>query len=309
MRRMKQRPFWPLMILIILAVAAVVSMQPQKRGTASLTPSNSPERRNQLTVYYLDVGQGDSEFIELPDGRSMLIDAGNPENGGQIARFLDTQSIKKIDYLVATHPHADHIGGMPQVVQSIDIGSVYMPKVSATSRTFENLLSSIQKKGLQIQTARAGVTLLDRGDLKAVLVAPVGSGYNDLNQYSAVIKLSYDNTSFLFMGDAGAQSEKEITADVRADVLKVGHHGSDTASTEAFLKRVSPRYAVIEVGKDNSYGHPAESTLKKLRRIGAEIYRTDEDGTIKIQSDGNNITVEEHVPGMEEADASMRPAA
>lgn len=150
---------------------------------------------------------------------------------------------------------------------------------------------------------------MDRGDLKAVLVAPVGSGYNDLNQYSAVIKLSYDNTSFLFMGDAGAQSEKEITADVRADVLKVGHHGSDTASTEAFLKRVSPRYAVIEVGKDNSYGHPAESTLKKLRRIGAEIYRTDEDGTIKIQSDGNNITVEEHVPGMEEADASMRPAA
>ncbi|WP_411677584.1 ComEC/Rec2 family competence protein [Caproicibacter sp.] len=306
---MKQRSFWALTILIVLAVAAVISMQPQKGVTAGLTSPKPSERRNELSVYYLDVGQGDSEFIELPDGRNMLIDAGNPENGGQITRFLDTQSIKKIDYLVATHPHADHIGGMSRVVQSVDIGSVYMPKVSATSKTFENLLSSIQKKGLQIQTARAGVTLLDRGDLKAVLVAPVGSGYNDLNQYSAVIKLSYDNTSFLFMGDAGAQSEKEITADVHADVLKVGHHGSDTASTEAFLKRVSPRYAVIEVGKDNSYGHPAESTLKKLRRIGAETYRTDEDGTIKIQSDGNNITVEKHVPGMEEADAPMRPAA
>ena len=137
------------------------------------------------------------------------------------------------------------------------------------------------------------------------MLAPVGDKYDDLNQYSAVVKLTYGETSFLFTGDAGAESEKQITVDVKADVLKVGHHGSDTSTTEDFLRRVSPEYAVIEVGKDNSYGHPAESTLRKLRDVGAKIYRTDEDGTVRMISDGTGITVETQ----KEGESSARPAA
>lgn len=248
-------------------------------------------------------------MIELPNGQNMLIDAGNPENGSEINQFLEEQDIDKLDYLVATHPHADHIGGMAEVVNAVDIGSVYMPKVSTTSKTFENLLSAISQEGLSIKTAKAGVELFHQDNLKAVMVAPVSTKYSDLNQYSAVIKLTYGDTSFLFTGDAGAESEKEITADISADVLKVGHHGSDTSSTQSFLNHVSPKYAVIEVGKDNTYGHPGSTTLKKLEQMGTKIYRTDEGGTILIQSDGTNITVETHIPGMDDQDDAMKAAA
>lgn len=305
----RNKSFWSWIVLIVaVIVAAALHSMPSAQEGEEKTNS-SPSSSEILNVYYLDVGQGDSELIELPNGQTMLIDAGNPENGGQINHFLEEQDIDTIDYLVATHPHADHIGGMAEVVSAVEIGSVYMPKVSTTSKTFENLLSTISQEGLSIKTAKAGVELFHQDDLKAVMVAPVGSKYSDLNQYSAVIKLTYGNTSFLFTGDAGEESEKEITADVSADVLKVGHHGSDTSSTQAFLNRVSPKYAVIEVGKDNTYGHPAELTLKKLEQMGTKIYRTDEDGTILFQSDGTNITVKTHISGMEAQDSSMKSAA
>ena len=307
MKNNRKKSFLPLLAILLTAAALYIwpSLQEEEAPQTSSVDSSS----SLLNVYYLDVGQGDSELIELPDGRNMLIDAGNAENGSQINHFLQEQSIDKIDYLVATHPHADHIGGMAEVVQAVDIGSVYMPKVSTNSKTFENLISTIEQKGLKISTAKAGVTLFDQGNLKAVLVAPVGTKYTDLNQYSAVIQLVYGDTSFLFTGDAGAESEKQITADIHADVLKVGHHGSDTSSTKSFLERVSPKYAVIEVGEDNKYGHPDATTLKKLKDIGAEIYRTDEDGTIRIQSDGENITVEKHIPGMNDEDTGTKQAA
>lgn len=262
------------------------------QSTTATTTVPAPESGANLKVHYIDVGQGDSEFLELPNGQTMLIDAGNPENGSQIVNYIKGLGHSKIDYLMATHPHSDHIGGMATVVNSLGIGKIYMPKVSTTTKTFEDLLLAIQKKGLKINTAKAGVNLFKSGNLNADIIAPVNITGDDLNQYSAVIMLTYGDNKFLFMGDAGEPSETQITAAVKADVLKVGHHGSNTATSQAFLNKVHPKYAVIEVGKGNSYGHPTAATLSKLQNIGATIYRTDNDGTIIFTSDAKTITID-----------------
>jgi competence protein ComEC len=247
---------------------------------------------DKLKVHYIDVGQGDSEFIELPDGKTMLIDAGNPENGQDVVNYIKGLGHSNIDYLIATHPHADHIGGMTTVVNGLSIGKIYMPKVAQITKVYENLLLAIKSKGLTVNTAKAGINILKIGSLNIDMIAPVDTLYSDINDYSAVIKITYGSNSFLFMGDAQALSEGQITANVKADVLKVGHHGSNTSTSSKFLSRVSPKYAVIEVGKGNSYGHPASATLIKLQNIGAQVYRTDESGTITITSDGKNITID-----------------
>lgn len=260
--------------------------------TSVVSTSQTIHADSKLKVHYIDVGQGDSEFLELPNGQTMLIDAGNPENGSQIISYIKNLGHNRIDYLIATHPHADHIGGMATIVNGLDIGKVYMPKVSTTTKTFEGLLTAIQNKGLKVNTAKAGLSLLKDDNLNIDMIAPVGSSYDDLNQYSAVIKVTYGDNKFLFMGDAGNDSEAQITADVSANVLKVGHHGSNTATSQTFLNKVRPKYAVIEVGKGNSYGHPTAATLQKLQNIGATIYRTDNDGTIVFTSDAKTITID-----------------
>lgn len=252
----------------------------------------TPTAGAKLKIHFINVGQGDSEFIELPNGQTMLIDAGNPENGSQIVSYIKSLGYSKIDTLVATHPHADHIGGMAEVVNDLNIGKIYMPKVTTTTKTYEGLLTAIQSKGLKVNTAKSGINLSSDGNLNIDMIAPVGTSYDDLNQYSAVIKISYGDNTFLFMGDAGNTSEAQITDDVKADVLKVGHHGSNTATSASFLKKVSPKYAVIEVGAGNSYGHPTAATLSKLQNIGATIYRTDKDGTIIFTSDAKTITID-----------------
>lgn len=257
----------------------------------SLTESNTSSNSGKLVSHYIDVGQGDSEFIELPDGTTMLIDAGTADYGETVVDYIKDLGYKKIDYLIGTHPHADHIGGMQKVVKSFDIGSVYMPKASTNTKTYENLLTEIKNKGLKIKTAKAGVSIISENDLKVDILAPNSSKYDELNNYSAVVKITYKNNKFLYTGDAEKLSEDEIKADVSADVIKVGHHGSTSSSSKNFVKNVSPKYAVICVGKDNTYGHPKDSIIKRWENIGAKILRTDEDGSITITSDGKNISV------------------
>ncbi|MDU7338623.1 MAG: ComEC/Rec2 family competence protein [Clostridium sp.] len=297
---------------------SVVSSQADKKlvstsgvpATPVEQPTPAPKEGAKLNVHYIDVGQGDSEFLELPNGQTMLIDAGNPDNGKQIVDYIKGLGYSKIDYLIATHPHADHIGGMATVVNGVDIGKVYMPKASSNTRTFEDLLKSIQKKGLKINTAKYGVNILKAGNLNIDIIAPVNVTGDDLNQYSAVTMLTYGDSKFLFTGDAGVESEKQITADVKSDVLKVGHHGSKTSTSQEFLNRVNPKYAVIEVGKDNSYGHPTAAALAKLEKIGATIYRTDKDGTIIFTSDSKTITVNKKSSSIkEQAPPSSAPVA
>lgn len=252
---------------------------------------SSPAANQKLEVHFVDVGQADSILVQLGDA-NMLIDAGNNADADTVVSYLKTHGVTKLDYAVGTHPHEDHVGGLDYVIQSFDIGALYMPKATTTTKTFEDVLTAIRDKGLKITTPTPG-TKFSLGQAECEILAPRGNSYDDLNEYSVIIRLTYGQTSFLFAGDAGSVSEGQLLsagADLKADVLKVGHHGSTSATTAAFLKAVDPSYAVISVGKGNDYGHPAKSTMDRLKAASIPVYRTDESGTIIATSDGSKVT-------------------
>lgn len=278
-------------IICILLLAAVVFGGVKNFGNDEAV-GNTLENNTageKLEIKFIDVGQADSILCKLPDGKVMLVDAGNNKDGKNVCQFIENEGIDKIDYLVGTHPHADHIGGMDDVINSFDIGEIFMPKASATTKTFEDVLDAISNKGMTVTTAKQGVVIDENESFSAKFLSPVKDSYKKTNEYSAVIMLKYGDNSFLLTGDMESYNESEISDDVKADVLKVAHHGSDTSSSEAFIKRVSPKLAVISVGEGNSYGHPSETVIKRLSDAGATILRTDKNGTITVQSDGKNI--------------------
>lgn len=245
-----------------------------------------------IDVYFIDVGQGDSIFIHTPDDNTILIDGGETTQGENVLNFLKKHGIEYLDVVVATHPHSDHIGGLVTVIENMDIGSIYMPKVIHNTKTFEKLVLAVKEKELKFKPAYAGVDIpLD--DIKACFIAPEEKEtYEDLNNSSAVLRLTYGDISFLFAGDAEAESEASMLAsgqNLQAQVLKVGHHGSSSSTTEEFLNAVSPKYAIISCGKENKYGHPHEETIELLEEFGVSIHRTDIEGTIHFTSDGNKI--------------------
>lgn len=268
------------------ASTAVAASTTLTTSTVTEPSINPPISDGILRVHYLDVGQADSEFIELPGGKTMLIDAGNSGDGSRIVSYIKNLGYSTIDYLVATHPHADHIGGMADVINSFAIGEIYMPKVAATTQTFEDLLTAIQSKSYTINTAQAGV---DIASGITILSPSASSNYGDeLNDWSAVISIAYGNNTFLFLGDAGTAPESTFTID--ADVVKISHHGSRTAYSSSFYKELSPSIAIISVGADNSYGLPDEEVISGFEAVGATIYRTDVNGTIVLESDGSTVT-------------------
>jgi len=249
-----------------------------------------------LKVHYIDVGQGDSIFIEFPTRETALIDGGPRSSGQKVLNYLDKQNVKRIDYLIAIHPHEDQIGGLIDVVNNYEIGKIYIPNVEHATKTFEDFLLAIQNKGKKITAAKAGNMIIDKKGLSVKILAPEDNfNYDNLNDYSVVIKLNYKNISFLFTGDAESLSESTTMSkgyDLKADVLKVGHHGSKTSTTDEFLSKVAPKYAVISCGLNNSYGHPHTEIINKLRARGIQIYRTDLDGTSVAISDGKDIVFE-----------------
>lgn len=247
-----------------------------------------------LEVNFIDVGQADSIFIRFPQGKTMLIDAGNNNDDETIINYINLMGENEIDVVVTTHPHEDHIGAMDDIIENFNINRFYMPKVTTNTKTFKDMLTSLESKGIKITVARGGMEIPIDDYANVQILAPNSDRYESLNDYSAVIKISFSETSFLFMGDAEEKSEEELLSkgyDLRADVLKVGHHGSSTSSTDEFLYAVSPKYAIISVGKDNEYGHPHEGTLKRLTAHNAAIYTTADNGTIRVISDGKNITI------------------
>lgn len=279
----------------------IVSVTQKNTHTAEQDVTQAVIGEETLNIYFLDVGQGDSIFIELPDEKTMLIDAGENNFGEGIRNYISDYGYSKIDYLVATHPHADHIGSMAYIVKNMDIGSVFMPKVSTNTKTYENLLESISDKGLKVTSAKAGLTIADESGYTINVVAPVTIDEDNLNNSSVVIKLGYGDTSFLFTGDAEKEELETITDNVSADVLKVGHHGSTTSTTEEFLSRVNPTYAIISVGKDNSYGHPHDKVLMLLEKFNCKIFRTDVDKTVVFSSNGNTLSVKSGEHSIEKA--------
>jgi len=298
-------PFLIIILIFILLMAgcgnpeehkAVISKNADNSQMATM-PSQDVEaiwESGKLIVHYIDIGQGDAELLQLPNGQNMLIDAGTNAASANLVAYLNRQEIKKIDYLVATHPHEDHIGGMDNVIQGFNIGSIYMPRVTTTTKSFEDVVDSIKAKGLKITPGKAGMTILNEDGLEISFLAPGGTFYEDLNNWSIVTRIQFGNTSFLFTGDAEDLSENEMRragANLKADVLKIAHHGSYSSTSVDFLRAVAPRYAVIPVAADNDYGHPHQITINKLNAAGVGIFRTDHNGTVIISSDGKELSL------------------
>lgn len=269
--------------------APVVQTSAPSENTENTAATPAPVTGT-LKLNFIDVGQADSILIQNGSS-SMLIDAGNNGDADTVVNYIKQQGISKLDYVVGTHPHEDHIGGMDAVINTFDIGKILMPQATTTTKTFQDVITAIKNKGMKITTPIPGSTF-NLGSAKCTIFAPNSPKYDDLNNYSIVIKLSFGKTSFLFEGDAQSEAEEEMLSkgfDLHADVLKIGHHGSDTSTTPEFLKAVSPKYAVISVGSGNDYGHPKPITLEKLADAGAQVFRTDESGTIIATSDGETI--------------------
>lgn len=284
-------------ILIILLAFLIINNQDKIKN---LFNQNNNQNQNAyintnndlLKVHYLDVGQGDSIFIELPNNETMLIDAAESYQSENIINYLKNLNYQKIDYVIGTHPHTDHIGGLKDIINTFEIGKIYMPKVVSTTKTYESLLMAIKDKNLKINTAKAGTSIIDTNALKINILAPNNSTYTELNNYSVVTKITYGTTKFLFMGDAEKLSENEIKEDVTADVIKIGHHGSNTSSSIDFIKKVNAKYGIISVGLNNKYNLPKEETITNWENSGTKIYLTSINGTITAISDGTNIKIE-----------------
>lgn len=239
-------------------------------------------------VHFIDVGQADSILI-LSGDSAVLIDAGTNSAGESVLEYIKEQGVSKIDYLIGTHPHEDHIGGLDTIIEGLDIGEIIMPRHSSNTQTYEDVLWAAKNKGLKITAAQAGNSF-SAGECNFYILAPDGE-YNNTNDYSVVLRMTADNVSMLFTGDAEIQSEERMLrsgAQLKSDLLKIGHHGSDTSTSDQFLQAVSPSYAIISVGENNSYGHPSEQTLIKLS--GIELYRTDLMGTIVAKVNDGEIT-------------------
>ncbi len=249
--------------------------------------------KENLCVSFLDVGQGDSSFIEFPNGKCMLIDASIKDAGENIEEYIKSRGFKKIDYVVATHPHSDHIGGMKYIAENFEIGEVYLTEAATTTKIFIEFLETIKEKGVAVNKAKKGQNF-SQDDVLVEFLGPVSDTYEDLNNWSAVVKVTYKDTAFLFTGDVERLAEYELInsgQSLKADVLKVAHHGSDSSSSNKFLKEVTPSVCVISCGKNNDYGHPHKETLDRLRSVGTEIYRTDLNQTVVITSDGVEVNV------------------
>ena len=245
---------------------------------------------SRLEVHFLDVGQGDATFLSC-DGYTMLIDAGNNDKGTAVWSYLKNQGVERLDYVIGTHPDADHIGGLDVVLYKFDCGTVFLPDVKNDTRTYEDVVQVMEEKDYPVTMPVVGETY-SLGEASFTIIAPNRDYGSDLNDASVGILVEHGSNRFLFTGDAEETAEADILAngqDISADVYKAGHHGSNTASTEEFLQEVNPAYAVISCGEGNSYGHPHAEVLNRFRSMGIDVFRTDEQGTIVAVSDGEEI--------------------
>lgn len=249
------------------------------------------ELKMDLEVHFIDVGQGDSILIKN-DGENMLIDGGTRSSSEIVVNYLIEQDVEDLKYVVGTHPHEDHIGGLIDVLDNFNVENIMLPNILNNTRVFEDLLDAIEREELKIKKP-VPLDTIGLGNAKLTVLAPNSEKYSLVNDYSIVLKLEHGDNSFLFTGDAEKKSEKEMIeahkSILKADILKAGHHGSDTSSGPEFLDLVDPEYAIISLGDENIYGHPNKSVLEGFDDRNIKVYRTDKDGNIVVKSDGENI--------------------
>ena len=273
-------------ILIIAALLMFLAscVQPDK----SAVESTDVERG--FTVYFIDVGQADAALV-ICDGKTMLIDGGDASDSSLIYSFLQNRGIARLDYIVATHAHSDHVGGLAGALNYATAGIALSPVTEYDSRPFNSFVKYLNEQSVLITVPNPGDTFL-LGSAEVVVVGPVNPS-DEPNNTSIVLKITYGKTSFLFTGDAERPEEQDILEagyDISATVLKVGHHGSDTSTTYPFLREIMPQFAVISCGRDNPYGHPHDNLLSRLRDADVTLFRTDMQGTIICTSDGNAVS-------------------
>lgn len=294
MTKKKKKQKLPKGISILLIIVAIFYSLYEKDidktfGLPVTETFQETKNTNTLDITYLDVGQADAILIQN-EGHNMLIDAGNNEDGPLLVQYFKEQNMTKFDYLIATHPHEDHIGGMDDIIKNFDIEKIYMPNVTTTTKTFLDALNAMEEKNMTFDVPNIGQNFTLGHTLFQVMYT--GSDKKNLNNSSIILKANFKNTSYLFTGDATSEVEKKILSkDIKATVLKVGHHGSKYSTTTEFLNQVNPKYAIISVGKNNSYNHPNQITIDKLTKKNIEIHKTDQEGSIFLKSDGKTINI------------------
>lgn len=300
---MKKTGLWLILAFSLMGCSPKESAKEQIKGQAG-----AAETSTELEVHFLDVGQGDCTLIKTGE-HAMLIDAGNNDKGTLVQKYLMSQGVTHLDYIIGTHPDADHIGGLDVVIYKFESDEILMPDVSKDTKTYEDVIDSAEARHEKITAPEAGETYA-LGEAEFTIIAPNMSDYENSNDYSIALLLTHGENKFLFAGDAEEESEEEMlngAADLEADVYKVSHHGSRTATTEEFLQEVEPEYAVISCGEGNSYGHPHVEVLERLQEEDVEVFRTDEQGTIVAVSDGASIRW--NMPALEEETGEQKEVA
>jgi len=257
-------------------------------SASSPTVSNDPSR---LTVHFIDVGQADSALLEH-DGQFVLIDGGYQSTGDELVDYLLDHGVEELSLVIATHLHGDHLGGLPAVLEAFPVQRIWCSSQTYYSYTYDQFCKLADQQDVPIETPRIGETVV-LGDVHLKLLGPLNPPYTDLNNSSLVVMATHINNRFLFTGDMRHEAELELVeagTDLKADVLKVGHHGSYTSTSYLFLRTVQPKHAVISCGRNNEYGHPHSAPVSRLRDADVNIFRTDKLGTILAVSDGTNIS-------------------
>ncbi len=242
---------------------------------------------------FIDVGQGDSSIIQF-EGYDILIDAGESQYGDDVVKKLNELGVDDIEFLVATHPHSDHIGGIPEVLENFTVENFVMPKVVHTTKTYEKMLDMVSEKDINVIIPTQGQNLIELDGVLLQFISPVISDDDNLNNYSICLKFDYGNTRAIYTGDAEAKIETMILESgisIDCDIFQVGHHGSVTSNSESFLNVLTPQIAIISCGKNNEYGHPHQEVVDRFEILGSKMYRTDVLEDITITTDGSNIEV------------------